>query len=65
MQKDLDRLWQRKRRTQRILIVVVLSCMAALVVVGMRTCGDHYKEPYNKEYRPMDSSSKDIAGPES
>lgn len=64
MQRDLDRLWRRKRLKQRIIIVVAFSCVAALLVVGMRACSDQYQEPYNKEYRPMDTEQKNSARPE-
>jgi len=56
MQKDLDKLRRSKRRLRRVLAVLAISAVAALVVVGMKSCSEQYKEPYNKEYRPMDSS---------
>ncbi|MFC1542270.1 hypothetical protein ACFL4M_00090 [Pseudomonadota bacterium] len=54
MQKDLDRLWKRKRRTKRVLLVLGLTIVAALLVVGVRTCSEQFQEPYNKDYRPVD-----------
>lgn len=54
MQKDLDRLWKRKRRRARVLAVLGLAIVAALLIVGMRTCSDQFQEPYNKDYHPMD-----------
>lgn len=64
MQRDLDRLRRRKRLKQRVIIVVMLSGMAALLMVGMRACSDQYQEPYNKEYRPMDTEQQNSARPE-
>ncbi len=55
MQKDLNRLWKRKRRIHRVLAILGLTMVAALLVVGMRSCSDQYNEPYNKDYRPMDT----------
>ena len=54
MQKDLDRLWKRKRRMKRVLLVLGLTIVAALLVVGVRTCSEQFQEPYNKDYRPVD-----------
>lgn len=56
MQSDLDRLWRRKRKTRRFLIVALLAMIAAMAIVGVRSCSDKYQEPYNKDYRPMDGS---------
>ncbi|MDT8377024.1 MAG: hypothetical protein RQ867_09875 [Mariprofundaceae bacterium] len=55
MQKDLDKLWKRKRQINRLLAVLSLTIIAALLVVGVRTCSDHFQEPYNKDYRPVDN----------
>lgn len=55
MQKDLDRLWKRKRRRQRVLAVLSLAIVAALLIVGVRACSGQFQEPYNKDYRPMDA----------
>ena len=55
MKKDLDRLWRRKRRRQRVLAVLGLSIVAALLIVGVRTCSGQFQEPYNRDYRPMDA----------
>jgi hypothetical protein len=55
MQKDLDRLWRRKRRRQRVLAVLGLAIVAALLIVGVRTCSGQFQEPYNRDYRPMDA----------
>jgi len=55
MQKDLNKLRKRKRRMHRVLAILSLTILSALLVVGMRTCSDQFKEPYNKDYRPMDS----------
>jgi hypothetical protein len=55
MKKDLDRLWRRKRRRQRVLAVLGLTIVAALLIVGVRTCSGQFQEPYNKDYRPMDT----------
>ncbi len=55
MQKDLNRLWKRKRRIQRVVAVLSLAIVAALLIVGVRACSNQFQEPYNKEYRPMDA----------
>lgn len=63
MQKDLNRLWKRKRRMHRVFAVLGLTIVAALLVVGVRACSDQYKEPYNKDYRPMDTSRQKAVEP--
>jgi hypothetical protein len=55
MKKDLDRLWRRKRRRQRVVAVLGLTIVAALLIVGVRTCSGQFQEPYNRDYRPMDT----------
>ena len=55
MQEDLDRLRKRKRRIQRVVVVLGLTVVAALLIVGVRACSDQFQEPYNKDYRPMDT----------
>jgi len=65
MQKDLDRLWKRKRRMHRVLAVLGLTMIVALVIVGVRACSDQYNEPYNKEYRPMDVGRQAVVEPKS
>ncbi len=62
MQKDLDRLWKRKRRRQRVVTVLVLAIVAALLIVGVRACSDQFQEPYNKDYRPMDTERQKEMG---
>jgi len=63
MQKDLDKLRRSKRRTHRILAILAISAVAALTIVGMKSCSEQYKEPYNKEYRPMDSDTQHVVRP--
>lgn len=63
MQKDLNKLWKRKRRMHRIMVMLIVSVIAALLVVGMRSCSDQYQEPYNREYRPMDVEQKNVVRP--
>ncbi len=60
MQKDLDRLWKRKRRVHRVMTILIVSIVAASIVVAMRACSEQYQEPYNKEYRPMDIEKKPV-----
>lgn len=55
MQQDLDKLWRRKRQRKRVLIVIILAMAAAMAMVAIRSCSDVYQEPYNKDYRPMDT----------
>lgn len=55
MQKDLNRLLKRKRRTRRVWSILALMLIAAIAVVLMRSCVDQFKGPYNKDYRPMDT----------
>jgi predicted nucleic acid-binding Zn ribbon protein len=64
MQKDLDRLRKSKRRFRRVLAILAVTAVAALIVVGVRSCSDQFQEPYNKEYRPMDSNSQSVTRPE-
>lgn len=54
MQKDLRRMTHRKRRVQRIIAITLLMGVAAGAIVMMRSCADHFNEPYNKDYTPMD-----------
>jgi len=54
MQKDLDRLWKRKRRRQRVVAVLGLAIVVALLIVGVRACSDQFQEPYNRDYHPVD-----------
>ena len=63
MQKDLNKLWKRKRRLHRVFTVLSLTIVAALIVVGVRTCSDQYQEPYNKDYRPMDAGRQKAVEP--
>jgi hypothetical protein len=63
MLKDLDRLWRRKRRLQRVVMVLGLTVVAALLVVGVRTCSSQFQEPYNKDYHPVDVERKKEMGP--
>lgn len=63
MQKDLDRLRRSRQRRRRVLAVLAISALAALIVVGVRSCSDRYQEPYNKEYRPMDSEPQNVVRP--
>jgi len=63
MQKDLDKLRRSKRRLRRILAVLAISSVAALIVVGVRSCSNQYQEPYNKEYRPLDSETQKVVRP--
>lgn len=63
MQKDLNKLWKRKRRTHRVMVILVITVIAALLVVGMRSCSDQYQEPYNKKYRPMDVEQSSVVRP--
>ncbi|MES0370731.1 MAG: hypothetical protein ABUK11_00495 [Mariprofundaceae bacterium] len=63
MQKDLNKLWKRKRRMHRVVAILAVSIVAALIVVGMRSCSDQYQEPYNKKYRPMDVEQKNVVRP--
>ncbi|MFC1626483.1 hypothetical protein ACFL19_02130 [Pseudomonadota bacterium] len=39
---------------KRVLLVLGLTIVAALLVVGVRTCSEQFQEPYNKDYRPVD-----------
>jgi len=57
MQRDLDKLRKRKRRMKRVLLVLSLTFIAALLVVGVRTCSEQFQEPYNKDYRPVDTDT--------
>ncbi|MFC1567765.1 hypothetical protein ACFL3K_01005 [Pseudomonadota bacterium] len=63
MQKDLDKLRKRKRRIQRMLIVLALAIVAALLIVGVRSCSDQFQEPYNKDYRPVDDGRQKLMEP--
>lgn len=63
MQKDLNKLRIRKRRMHRIMAVLIVSSIAALLVVGIRSCSEQYQEPYNKNYRPMDVDPKNVVRP--
>lgn len=38
-----------------MLAVLGLAIAAALLIVGVRTCSGQFQEPYNKDYRPMDT----------
>jgi len=60
VQKDLDRLRKRKRRVHRVITILIISIVAALIIVAMRACSEQYQEPYNKEYRPMDIEKKPV-----
>jgi ferric-dicitrate binding protein FerR (iron transport regulator) len=55
MQRDLNRMLKRKRRRHRVVTLLVLMACAALIVVAMRSCSDRFSDPYNKDYRPMDT----------
>ena len=63
MQKDLDRLWKRKRRIRRLFVVLGLTIAAALLIVGVETCHRQFQEPYNKDYRPLDSEPQKVMEP--
>jgi hypothetical protein len=64
MQKDLNKLWKRKRRMHRVFAVLIVTIAAALLIVSMRSCSDQFQEPYNKDYRPMDVESRNVVRPE-
>jgi len=38
-----------------VVVVLGLTVVAALLIVGVRACSDQFQEPYNKDYRPMDT----------
>jgi len=63
MQKDLNRLWKRKRRMHRVMVISIISIIAALLIVGVRSCGEQYQDPYNKGYHPMDVEQKNVVRP--
>lgn len=65
MQKDLDKLRRSKRRLRRILAVLAITALSALIVVGVKSCSDQYKNPYNKEYRPLDKEPQNVVEPRS
>jgi hypothetical protein len=46
-----------------VVIVLGLTVVAALLVVGVRTCSSQFQEPYNKGYHPMDVEQKKEMGP--
>jgi len=54
MQRQLDRMWRRKRTRRRFLAVICISLLTALAVVTMRACSDGFHRPYNQGYHPMD-----------
>ena len=62
MQRDLDRLAQRKRLKRNVRAVLVVSILVALIGVGLRTCADQFSEPYNKDYTPLDTSADRVGG---
>ncbi len=45
-----------------MLAVLGLAIVAALLIVGVRTCSAQFQEPYNKEYRPMDTERQKEMG---
>ncbi len=54
MERDLMRRRRRKRRMRRLLGVMAAALVTALAATAARACSDHFKEPYNKGYHPMD-----------
>jgi hypothetical protein len=54
MQRQLDRMWRKKRTRRRFLAIICVSFLTALVVVAMRACSDGFNRPYNQGYQPMD-----------
>jgi len=56
VQHDLDRLVIRRRRLRRTLAVVMVISLAALLLGVMRSCGNQFDQPYNKDYAPMDTA---------
>lgn len=60
MQRDLNRLQKRKRLIYRALGLLMLTLIAAVVVVSMRSCSEQFNEPYNKDYRPMDTQRNSL-----
>ncbi|MCF7821201.1 MAG: hypothetical protein K9M17_02010 [Mariprofundaceae bacterium] len=63
MQKDLDRLLRRKRRMRRLFGVLGLTVAVALLIAGVHSCRTQFQEPYNKDYRPLDSEPQKVMEP--
>jgi len=54
VQHDLDRLVVRRRRLRRTLAIVIVLLLTSLLLGVMRSCGNQFDQPYNKDYVPKD-----------
>ena len=63
MQKDLHKFWKLKRRLRRAFGAWGFMLVVVLIVFAVRACNEQFQEPYNMDYRPMDTQQQKATRP--